>query len=1453
MAPDPKKRPVILAALIVALGPERLIAHDPDEVHPAMTENAIDIVRSRLLSLFEDEIIEGSKDADDSGGECGHAYNPVTQKGYPKTEVCDHARDALDTARDHWKDAVDAYKAKRYAGDEGAFRLLGRTLHIIQDLTCPAHVHSDFHPDGDDFEKWAEENFQPLSGLEPLVPGDGSIEDFVLRAAGRTYEVTSFQGEIFEFFSPQPESTLQRMFPSLVFIADFVDPRWTINDIGSFEDEGVLNAWLPGEGDFTEDEGGPAESRRIRGNFYIRNSAGDSGNLTPAIWQGAQNTKTLLQNYGDELFPLAVRLSAGLLQTFVSEVCEAPDVRFSADSKDGCAPLRVEFEDESEGFFPSSWEWSFGDGSKSDERNPSHTYDEPGSYAVTLTVTDLCDTKTERAENFIRVRAPSEASFTASPGDGCAPLSVKLRDTSKGQVKARVWDFGDGATSQDADPTHVYTAPGKYTVTLTVSGECGSDTEARKDFVQAFGASVPDFDVSKTSGCAPLQVKFTDGSSGLGNSSWKWSFGDGSGSTQRNPSHTYEKAGEYTVTLTVAGDCGGGTLTKEELVRVRAVAEPDFSASVLEGCPPLQVQFTDTSKGDGLDRWLWDFGDSTQSGEKSPVHVFKNPGKYAVSLRVDGDCGLSNTARREFVRVIEPAKSAFKASVLEGCAPLEVKFADASAGEGLSSWRWDFGEGASSSERSPSHTFATRGEFPVVLTVLGRCGGEVSSTPAVISVRDVPDPPPAITNPLGPSGAAFEGDVLSIEWPAVDDAEGYRVEAMVTGKSDWFEACIPGEGRLSCRRPLDASGEWKFRVTPFNECGNGVPREGGGIPVSAPPIIAIWPFDCGPGATTATSVPDIAQGNNGSVIGTVFCSDDRFGLAGKALRFEGAGGVEGEVPPVNDDFTLGLWFFPSKEASREQAETVLGIQSPGAPPLGLTWEAEGGILQLPTRREAPALQISNLVEEAWHHIVVTRSKGTTSLIVDGIEAGSRKDPLSLPGGFVFGAAPETAPLHGALDGARFEARARNASEAIDLALSEGPGLHVFPADGQPAVTAPRATCELLRMRFVAGASQNVFLDDARLQIEDVTDPASGPPPGGFAYLKSGRLVLRPDCKAAVGEVVVGTLAIGPTSPGKAAVNADVRDDAEIEAAQDGCLVALFDLAKDAPVGRVFRGSLAAPDDLVISGEKGEPGFVLGRRIAGLSAVEGDSFTIRQSLPPVLVLEAPEPPAVIPAKVPLVSVELHRSLLSVRGQGGPRDAVGVKRVTYAAGSGLDAVGLENPVLFLALGGKADPGIPVTQGRVDRAARTLTFENLPIEIVEDSTVTFIVRADLTEAPPPAPSARASLPVPPGALRSAAMGFALLALMALGTALHGRRTARRAASFAAALAAGATLLLFTGGCGGGGGGDRRSPAVGPGDLQLTIRGSSDVDAAAATDGAPATIVLPAEGVPGPVYRFR
>jgi hypothetical protein len=81
---------------------------------------------------------------------------------------------------------------------------------------------------------------------------------------------------------------------------------------------------------------------------------------------------------------------------------------------------------------------------------------------------------------------------------------------------------------------------------------------------------------------------------------------------------------------------------------------------------------------------------------------------------------------------------------------------------------------------------------------------------------------------------------------------------------------------------------------------------------------------------------------------------------------------------------------------------------------------------------------------------------------------------------------------------------------------------------------------------------------------------------------------------------------------------------------------------------------------------------------------------------------------------------------------------------------------------------------------------------------------------------------------------------------------RRARRAASFAAAFAAGATLLLFAGGCGGSGSGGR-SAAAGPGDLQLTIRGTTDVDAAAVTDAAPASIVIPEEGIPGPVYRFR
>ncbi len=159
------------------------------------------------------------------------------------------------------------------------------------------------------------------------------------------------------------------------------------------------------------------------------------------------------------------------------------------------------------------------------------------------------------------------ANFTASPTSGCAPLTVNFTDQSTGDITSWSWDFGDGTTSTEQNPTHTYNSAGTYTVSLTVTGPGGSDTETKVDYITVSEPPVADFVGSPTSGNAPLTVNFTDQSTG-NPTSWSWDFGDGNTSTAQNPSHTYNAAGTYTVTLTVSNDCGSDQMVKVDYITV---------------------------------------------------------------------------------------------------------------------------------------------------------------------------------------------------------------------------------------------------------------------------------------------------------------------------------------------------------------------------------------------------------------------------------------------------------------------------------------------------------------------------------------------------------------------------------------------------------------------------------------------------------------------------------------------------------------------------------------------------------------------------------------------------------------------------------------------------------------------------------------------------------------------
>jgi len=159
---------------------------------------------------------------------------------------------------------------------------------------------------------------------------------------------------------------------------------------------------------------------------------------------------------------------------------------------------------------------------------------------------------------------PPVANFSATPASGKPPLTVKFTDKSTGSPTTWKWSFGDGsALVTEYNPIHIYSKPGTYTVKETVSNAAGKDTEIKTNYITVKVAPIKPvaaFSASPTSGKAPLKVQFTDKSTNSP-TSWKWSFGDGTYSTSKSPSHRYSKAGKYTISLTVKNAKGGNTKT----------------------------------------------------------------------------------------------------------------------------------------------------------------------------------------------------------------------------------------------------------------------------------------------------------------------------------------------------------------------------------------------------------------------------------------------------------------------------------------------------------------------------------------------------------------------------------------------------------------------------------------------------------------------------------------------------------------------------------------------------------------------------------------------------------------------------------------------------------------------------------------------------------------------------
>jgi PKD repeat protein len=331
---------------------------------------------------------------------------------------------------------------------------------------------------------------------------------------------------------------------------------------------------------------GSVQGLRCRNGFTITSMSWDEGRLTSASIRSELGNPCKI--YGTN-FTVANADGGGAVSTTASEGCLVfntaagatyeitPLADFSAFPLSGNVPLTVTFTDTSTGTITNRY-WDFGDGTSTNITATSiiHTYVSTGTYTVALTLTGPDGTSTNTKPDLVTVNppAPPSAGFSASPLSGNAPLAVTFTDTSTGTITNRYWDFGDGATSNTTATSvaHTYVA-GTYTVSLTVSGPLGTDTNTQTNLI-AVSAPVPPtalFSASPTSGVSPLAVTFTDSSTGSITNRY-WNFGDGvtTNTTATSLGHTYSSAGTYTVALIVSGTSGANTNTQISVISVTA-------------------------------------------------------------------------------------------------------------------------------------------------------------------------------------------------------------------------------------------------------------------------------------------------------------------------------------------------------------------------------------------------------------------------------------------------------------------------------------------------------------------------------------------------------------------------------------------------------------------------------------------------------------------------------------------------------------------------------------------------------------------------------------------------------------------------------------------------------------------------------------------------------------------
>ena len=422
-----------------------------------------------------------------------------------------------------------------------------------------------------------------------------------------------------------------------------------------------------------------------------------------ADWTGTlENINNAIESQTVELVAHSVEGCNDTTATTIQVYPEA-DFTFDLPNDTACSPLELTMP-MMEGV--NSFTWNFGGGNTSDEQAPSILLENTngGLMGTSITFTGVSvfgcvDSHTET----VYVRPQPVAEFSSDALEGCEPLAANFENISS-DADSYVWDFGNGITDDGPTASQAFYTDGTiqtYDITLTAYDDLGcTDTDTLT--VTVFPAADFTLDLGVETACSPLEMTLPVIA---GAQNVAWDFGDGTTSNEATPDHAWENAtgglDNYIVSVTGETEHGCAGLAVD-LITVKPQPTAAFNADALSGCEPLDAAFTSTSTA-GTDL-SWNFGDGTSATGSSVNHTFDGIDSntaFDVTLTATHPLGCADVATAT-VDVFAAAEYALNLSTDSVCSPLELTMPEIAGAQNVT---WNFGDGTTSNEATPTHTW----------------------------------------------------------------------------------------------------------------------------------------------------------------------------------------------------------------------------------------------------------------------------------------------------------------------------------------------------------------------------------------------------------------------------------------------------------------------------------------------------------------------------------------------------------------------------------------------------------------------------------------------------------------------------------------------------------------------------------------------------------------------------